>query len=81
LLAFAFSNLRLRVKTLEFSLRSPFALMVNRPTNTSWLKAAQIENQSKRKCMEQLAADFGGLARSWAAIANAKEEVGARNLS
>ena len=30
LLAFVFSNLHLRGKTLEFSLRSPFDLMVNR---------------------------------------------------
>jgi hypothetical protein len=32
LLAFVFSNLRLRGKNLEFSLRSPFDLMVNRPS-------------------------------------------------
>jgi hypothetical protein len=37
LLAFVFSNLRLRGKTLEFSLRSPFDLMVNRTDHTSWL--------------------------------------------
>jgi len=37
LIAFVFSNLRLRGKKLEFSLRSPFDLMVNRPTYTSWL--------------------------------------------
>ena len=46
------------------------------------LKAAQIEDQSTRKCMEQLAADFDALARSWAAIPNAKQNVGAaRNSS
>jgi hypothetical protein len=38
LLAFVFSNLRLRGKTLEFSLRSPFDLMVNRADHSSWLK-------------------------------------------
>jgi hypothetical protein len=37
LLAFVFSNLRLRGKTLEFSLRSPFDLMVNRVDHSSWL--------------------------------------------
>ena len=36
LLAFVFSNLRLRGKKLEFSLRSPFDLMVNRTDHTSW---------------------------------------------
>ena len=37
LIAFVFSNLRLRGKKLEFSLRSPFDLMVNRASYTSWL--------------------------------------------
>jgi hypothetical protein len=37
LLAFVFSNLHLRGKKLEFSLRSPFDLMVNRADHTSWL--------------------------------------------
>jgi site-specific DNA recombinase len=37
LIALVFSNLRLRGKKLEYSLRSPFDLMVNRPTHTSWL--------------------------------------------
>jgi site-specific DNA recombinase len=37
LMAFAFSNLALRGKKLEFSLRSPFDLMVNRRTHASWL--------------------------------------------
>jgi site-specific DNA recombinase len=37
LLAFVFSNLRLRGKKLEFSLRSPFDLMVNRVDHSSWL--------------------------------------------
>jgi hypothetical protein len=36
LLAVVFSNLRLRGKTLEFSLRSPFDLMVNRADHSSW---------------------------------------------
>jgi hypothetical protein len=37
LLAFVFSNLRLRGKKLEFALRSPFDLMVNRASYSSWL--------------------------------------------
>jgi hypothetical protein len=37
LLAFVFSNLRLRGKKLEFSLRSPFDLMVDRRSYTGWL--------------------------------------------
>jgi hypothetical protein len=37
LLAFVFSNLRLRGKKLEISLRSPFDLMVDRRTYSSWL--------------------------------------------
>jgi hypothetical protein len=37
LIAFVFSNLRLKGKKLEFSLRSPFDLMVNRANHTSWL--------------------------------------------
>lgn len=37
LTAFVFSNLKLKGKKLEFSLRSPFDLMVNRRTYASWL--------------------------------------------
>jgi site-specific DNA recombinase len=37
LLAFVFSNLKLRGKKLEFSLRSPFDLMVDRASYPSWL--------------------------------------------
>ncbi len=37
LIAFVFSNLRLKGKKLEFSLRSPFDLMVDRPDHASWL--------------------------------------------
>jgi len=37
LIAFVFSNLRLKGRKLEFSLRSPFDLMVNRASYTSWL--------------------------------------------
>ncbi|MBM3601898.1 MAG: hypothetical protein FJX35_27200 [Alphaproteobacteria bacterium] len=37
LVAFVFSNSRLRGKKLEFALRSPFDLMVNRATYASWL--------------------------------------------
>jgi hypothetical protein len=41
LLAFVFSNLRLRGKKLEFSLRSPFDLMVNR---ASWHRGFELAN-------------------------------------
>jgi site-specific DNA recombinase len=37
LLAFVFSNLSLRGKKLEFSLRPPFDLMVNRQGHAGWL--------------------------------------------
>ena len=37
LIAFVFSNLRLSGKKLEFSLRSPFDLMVGREDYPSWL--------------------------------------------
>src|ERR1700730_1162783 len=37
LLAFVYSNLALRGKKLEFSLRSPFDLMVHRRSYSSWL--------------------------------------------
>ena len=37
LIAFVFSNLRLRGRKLEYSLRSPFDLMVNRAAYSSWL--------------------------------------------
>ena len=37
LITFVFSNLRLQGKKLDFSLRSPFDLMVNRASYTSWL--------------------------------------------
>jgi site-specific DNA recombinase len=37
LIAFVFSNLRLRGKKLEFSLRSPFDLMIDRRSYSSWL--------------------------------------------
>ena len=37
LIAFVFSNLRLNGKKLDYSLRSPFDLMVNRPSYASWL--------------------------------------------
>ena len=37
LIAFVFSNLRLRGKKLEYSLRSPFDLMVNRADYPEWL--------------------------------------------
>ena len=36
-IAFVFSNLQLRGKKLEYSLRSPFDLMVNRASYSSWL--------------------------------------------
>lgn len=37
LIAFVFSNLQLRGKKLEYSMRSPFDLMVNRATYEGWL--------------------------------------------
>ena len=37
LIAFVFSNLQLRGKKLEYSMRSPFDLMVNRATYEEWL--------------------------------------------
>ena len=37
------------------------------------MRAAQVKNASTRKCMEQLAADFDALARSWAATAKSEE--------
>jgi hypothetical protein len=37
LIAFVFSNLRLRGKKLDFSLRSPFDLMVGRADYAGWL--------------------------------------------
>jgi hypothetical protein len=37
LIAFVFSNRRLRGKRLEYSMRSPFDLMVNRADYSSWL--------------------------------------------
>ena len=37
LIAFVFSNLALRGKKLEFALRSPVDLMVNRRSYASWL--------------------------------------------
>jgi site-specific DNA recombinase len=37
LIAFVFSNLQLSGKKLDFSLRSPFDLMVNRADHSSWL--------------------------------------------
>ena len=37
LIAFVFSNLRLKGNKLEYSMRSPFDLMVNRPDYASWL--------------------------------------------
>jgi site-specific DNA recombinase len=37
LLAFVFSNLRLRGKKLEYTMRSPFQLMANQRGHTAWL--------------------------------------------
>ena len=49
LVAFVFSNLRLRGKKLEFSLRSPFDLMVDRRTYASWLgdQDSNLDRQSQ----------------------------------
>ena len=46
LLAFVFSNLRLRGKTLDFSLRSPFDLMVNQADHASWLFEPKCSRKS-----------------------------------
>ena len=46
LIAFVFSNLRLKGKKLEYSLRSPFDLMVNRADHTSWLTTQAAANRS-----------------------------------
>src|SRR5262245_21384644 len=50
LLVFVFSNLRLRGKKLEVSLRSPFDLMVNRASYSSWL-AARARFVSGHPCL------------------------------
>jgi site-specific DNA recombinase len=47
LIAFVFSNLKLNGKKLEFSLRSPFDLMVNRRDYASWLGNLD-SNQDRR---------------------------------
>jgi len=57
LLAFVFSNLRLRGKTLDFSLRSPFDLMVNQADHASWL--AFLHTVRTERFQEIL--DVGGL--------------------
>ena len=57
LLAFVFSNLYLRGKKLEFSLRSPFDLMVNRADHASWL--AFLDTVRTERFQEIL--DLGGL--------------------
>ena len=43
LIAFVISNLRLKGKKLEYSLRSPFDLLVNRADHTSWLRDPGFE--------------------------------------
>jgi hypothetical protein len=57
LLAFVFSNLCLRGKTLEFSLRSPFDLMVNRANHASWLA---FSNTVRTERFQEIL-DLGGL--------------------
>ena len=37
LISLVFSNLRLNGKMLDYTMRSPFDLMVNRPNHASWL--------------------------------------------
>ncbi len=66
LIAFVFSNLRLRGKKLEFALRSPFDLMVNRATYTSWLSdvfsnGADRERQDRESEVHELHAKIGQL--------------------
>ena len=51
LVGFVFSNLRLRGKKLEYSLRSPFDLMINRASYSSWLGSKRrIELVSSVQC-------------------------------
>jgi hypothetical protein len=72
LLVFVFSNLRLRWKKLEFPLRSPFDLMVNRASYSSWLalKASSSSNCSRAfpwprssHCIESAPADAAPMLR------------------
>lgn len=49
LIAFVFSNLHLKGQKLEYSLRSPFDLMVNRATHSSWLWTQSAANPSLPK--------------------------------
>jgi hypothetical protein len=49
LLAFVFSNLQLRGKKLEFSMRSPFDLMVNRASYSSWLGIPKSNLQANHR--------------------------------
>jgi len=65
LLAFVFSNLRLRGKKLEFSLRSSFDLMVNRADHASWL--AFLDTVRTERFREIL--DLGGLLPTFARAA------------
>jgi hypothetical protein len=63
LLVFVFSNLRLRGKKLEFSLRSPFDLMVNRASYSSWLaflNTVRTERFEEVLALRQLFAQHSG---------------------
>jgi hypothetical protein len=68
LIAFVFSNLRLRGKTLEFSLRSPFDLMVSLQDHSGWLPFLSryrticiAPNQEMRLIFEELRGLRGSL--------------------
>jgi hypothetical protein len=63
LVAFMFSNLRLNGKKLEYSWRSPFDLMVNRPDHTSWLAFLHTVRTSRFEHVMELA----GRSRAFAA--------------
>jgi hypothetical protein len=72
LIAFVFSNLQLRGKKLEFSLRSPFDLMVDRRSYTGWLG---FLNTVRTERFDQVLA----LRPILASIGNAAAPVGARS--
>jgi hypothetical protein len=61
LIAFVFSNLRLRGKKLDFSLCSPFDLMVNRPDYSSWLAFLNIVRTERYREILNLRDQFARL--------------------
>jgi len=55
LLGFVFSNLALRGRELQVSLRSPFDLMVNRPDHASWLALLDTVRKERYQAVLALA--------------------------